>query len=652
MMKPETFPADLELELLKKAYPFMLANLRPAGFSPAAASFGNGESDNWPVQCTAKAFSAFAALGDREHALPLLRYLLATHISGRRCCCDGKKWGHTWIAAGGSLERMMSAVRHLDDALSPADRKALRRVFLSEADWILRHLPVEAGIDASLGHNKPESNLWNAGILIRTALYYPDAPHADEYRKKGEVLLVNGISTPADADPRKVGANFTDNLSLDHHNYLNTGYMVICLLHVAILHYDCRMLGAVPPPELYRHVAELWQLVKSCIAPDGRLLRIGGDTRIRYAYCQSYLPAVCRFAADFLRDPEAAALGDAALRLLAREQAANLDGSFFSARLAEIRRISPLYHLRCEADVLNVLALRILWRASAAGGKAAKIPLLREWQDGFHGAKLIRTDRVLRSWVCRAASGPAALCVPLDRSDLAEWLHNLAGEIRVFGRCRAVELRRHPEGDAVCLELVWQTEPPFPEGVNRARLVRQTLAFALVPDGRTVLAANRMTALKDFNAEGGDGIDLRIPNDFFNGFRRTYTGVGSDRVNVDGAISLLLLGGAKRKLRVTRAKKPNLPISSYPYFSSLRADAVGLPVGIRSVRRGELLADCVYAAVADSPAAELPRFEGRAERTGTGWAVRWHDPASGRVWNFTVDFDALTARLEAETARQ
>ena len=134
---------DIELELLRKARPFMLANLRPAEFSPEAASFGNGESDNWPVQCTAKAFSAFVALGDRERALRLLRYLLATHVSGRQCCIDGKKWGHTWIAAGGSLERMMSAVYRLGDALTAADRRGLRRVLLSEANWIRRHLPVE-----------------------------------------------------------------------------------------------------------------------------------------------------------------------------------------------------------------------------------------------------------------------------------------------------------------------------------------------------------------------------------------------------------------------------------------------------------------------------------------------------------------------------
>ncbi len=50
-----------------------------------------------------------------------------------------------------------------------------------------------------------------------------------------------------------------------------------------------------------------------------------------------------------------------------------------------------------------------------------------------------------------------------------------------------------------------------------------------------------------------------------------------------------------------------------------------------------------------SPAAELPRFAGRAERTEADWAIRWQEPAGGRVWDFTIDFDTLTAEL-AETS--
>ena len=162
------------ISLLKRAEPFIHANIRPSRFSPDFASFGNGESDNWPVQCTAKAFSALVALGKTEQALPLLRYLLATHVSGDQVCCDGKKWGHTWIAAGGSLERIMSAVHRIEQKLTEADRQAMRRVLLSEAEWILNNLPVLAGLDGTKGRvlytpetaNRVEFNFFLILVLL------------------------------------------------------------------------------------------------------------------------------------------------------------------------------------------------------------------------------------------------------------------------------------------------------------------------------------------------------------------------------------------------------------------------------------------------------------------------------------------------------
>ncbi|MBQ6599037.1 MAG: hypothetical protein IJH79_15915, partial [Lentisphaeria bacterium] len=254
----------------------------------------------------------------------------------------------------------------------------------------------------------------------------------------------------------------------------------------------------------------------------------------------------------------------------------------------------------------------------------------------------------LRSWVCRGADGPVALCVPLKRSDMAEWLHNLTGEIKVAGRCRTVEVRRNMNGDSGCLELVWRTEAPFPEGEQQSEIARQFLAFALLPDGRTMLFVNRMTALKYFNTEGGDKIDLKIPNDFFNGYKRTYTGNNTDRINADNAVSLVLLSGGK-KLKVTESKKRNIPICRYPYFNSLKADILGVPIRAGSVERGKILADCSYAVIADSSAEELKQFSGKTECRGPdGRIIRWKDPRTGKKWTFTVDFSALTAKLEEE----
>lgn len=87
--------------------------------------------------------------------------------------------------------------------------------------------------------------MWNGCLLLRTAAMFPDCPRADEYREKGYTFLINAISVPTDAtcsivkDGRKVsdrhlGANFFESYALNHHGYLNVGYMVICLSNMAV----------------------------------------------------------------------------------------------------------------------------------------------------------------------------------------------------------------------------------------------------------------------------------------------------------------------------------------------------------------------------------------------------------------------------------
>jgi hypothetical protein len=114
---------------------------------------------------------------------------------------DGKTWGHSWISVLG-LERMMHGVRAIRDHLTDEDLATMQRVLVSEADWLLDHYPVTAG-------------------LIQN-----NHPHADG----------------------------------------------------------------------------LWQVVRTCTFPDGRLWRIGGDSRVRYCYCQDYAIPVWMFAQDRFGD--------------------------------------------------------------------------------------------------------------------------------------------------------------------------------------------------------------------------------------------------------------------------------------------------------------------------------------------------------------
>lgn len=45
-----------------------------------------------------------------------------------------------------------------------------------------------------------------------------------------------------------VGANMYENYACDHHNYMNVGYMVICLSNIAMLYFSYKSAGVKPPP--------------------------------------------------------------------------------------------------------------------------------------------------------------------------------------------------------------------------------------------------------------------------------------------------------------------------------------------------------------------------------------------------------------------
>lgn len=298
--------------------------MHPVEGEPGLAYFGTGDSIHWAVQAQATAFVALAVMAVapelderkmgasrnaiRDRALQMLRYAFATHLSGRIPTISGQSWGHSWISVL-ALERMAHGIEALRPHLTGEDLSDLRRVMISESDFLLDGYSVVGAIDASTGKNKPESNIWCGSMLYRTAAFYPDVPHAEKYRHKAFELMLNGISIPSDAQSGKpysgkalrdwhVGPNYTERYALNHHGYMNLGYMVVCLSNIAMFHYSCRDHGLDVPEEIYHHAGELWRLVKSLTFEDGRLWRIGGDTRVRYCYCQDYAVPTWMLASD------------------------------------------------------------------------------------------------------------------------------------------------------------------------------------------------------------------------------------------------------------------------------------------------------------------------------------------------------------------
>jgi len=571
------------------------------GNMPGTVCYGTGYN-KWGVQTHQKAFAAAAVLASAPEfderlagqsrgdvldcAIQMLRFSLQSHLEGSGSCLDGTQWGHTWISALG-IERMMHGVDAIHSQLATADLALLRTVLLSECDWLVDHYDIVADLDAGTGRNKPESNLWNGALLHRTAMMYPDCPRSEAYREKGTRFLVNSISVPADAALKEkidgqsvcdlhVGANFFPSYALNHHGYLNVGYMVICLSNAAMLHFSYRSRGIAAPPALYHHVQDLWRLIRRCTFDDGRLLRIGGDTRVRYCYCQDYAIPMWLLIEDHYGDPECSALESNWLSQVEKEVAYNRDGSFLRQRLTHLETSAPLYYTRLESDRAAALSMGLHWRqlmATAARNQSLKpaTSVLGGWHDAFHGACLQRDPERIASWTWDAAERPQGLCVPPGRSDMAEWRYNLAGRIKGLGGWNYATITDHQESTFPGGFLTWgrlciRSEQHIAEGQLDEVLAQEQIVFAALPDGHTVAVLQFAKADHRVYLSEIKGIGLHLPNDLFNGMKRTYhssTGEnvlegcpGADEiipingpwVNIDNCLSVISLYGGEMEI--------------------------------------------------------------------------------------------------------
>jgi len=520
---------------------------------PEIGCCGLGDHGHWSMQTNTTTFAALAILATdpdlneqaagmsrvqlRDAALKLLRFTLRTHVAGTEKTLDGQAWGLSWISPL-CLERMMHGIEALEEYLTASDRQALRQMLIAESDWQLDHNPVVGNIDAKTGKNKPESNIWSGCLLFRTAIMYPDAPRRKEYLEKANRFILNGISIPSDAasmdmiDGRPVrdwhvGPNYTANFALNHHGYLNVGYMVICLSNIAMLHFSCRSKGIEAPAALYRHVPELWRMIRLCTFDDGRLWRIGGDTRVRYCYCQDYVIPMWLMMRDKYGE-DVAGLEKSWLKQIAVEQQGNADGSFYRQRLHELEEASPLYYHRLEGDRAAALSMGLYWsRKFPSTSAAVKTLSTGGWQDEFHGALVEKSPRRAASWVWLAAQRPTGMCLPAERSDLAEWRWNLVGEIIGMGTFNYADVTAHrdvkfPGGFSTAGRLNWRSDAHIAEGQADELTAQEDLAAFALPDDATMVVFQRVVTVNRTVLKSVKGVFYNVPNDLFNGNLRSY----------------------------------------------------------------------------------------------------------------------------------
>lgn len=569
------------LKYLSEWIPFAQKDIHYIKENQELACYGTG-FDEWGIQTTQKAFSAYAVLSmdpqlDEsltglsrsellKQAKALLRYCLYTHMAGTYYCNDNRHWGHTWLTSVGT-ERMMHGVDCIWDELSEEDHMQLRKVLISECDWLLDEYEVLAG---RVENNRPESNIWNGSVLFRTAMYYPDAPRAEEYIKKSYIFLANGLSIDYDASSMKlfdgkylkdyyIGDNFFRSFALGHHRYLNAGYIVISLSQIAMLHYSCLTRHKKAPDLLYRHVQDVWQFLRLCTFPDGRLFRVGGDNRVRYCYCQDYCVPVWIFMEDKYKDPDGLAWEYQWLEKIKTEREANGDGSFLSARCGELNTISPLYYTRLEADRACSLSFGVYWRRllNQQTGKP-DLPFRAttgDWQDDYHGACLVKSEKRTASWVWRAGELPTGICIPTHNSDLAEWRENLGGSIRGLGEQNYQEVISHQErriaGGFVTSGITAVCSDQFAaEGQRKEVLTYKNVACAALPDDESMIILQYAKASLRCYLKCLKGLYLNVPNDVFNKCRRSYYFENGSRLIAGGVDRQEVINTASRWINI------------------------------------------------------------------------------------------------------
>lgn len=686
--------SDYYVNFLEGFFPFAKQEIRSVDKNHAY--YGTGEAAHWAVQSNFNVAGGMAILAEysknpvlakeaNDLALKLFRYNLYTHKTNSMKNSCGSQWGGSWISILG-LERMSAAHLILERSLTKKDQTAFKKLRCYEADWLLENYPVVADIEGYYsGNNKPESNYWNASFLFKTAMDYPDLPNREIYLERACALFLNSISIPADAKSNKkfrgkplkdwhVGANFTENYSLDHHGYMNVGYSIITLSHAAYLHFYCKARNWEMPEEAKHHVQDLWNVVKNFVFPDGRLLRIGGDTRARYAYCQVYLMPVLLMMQDLGGEKVLAELEQGMAELLRMEQAYSGNGSFFGKRLDEMSWQSRYYYTRLESDPFAALAyaadIRANWKLLQPPAKKT-MPLSVVWNDEFHGANMIRTNKTVRSIVRRAGEGPMVLAHPLDRSDLVEWHSNGHAQYEGHFICQALpeSFQESFEGGFLNSgKIIYKECGPWGEGEGQYETIQSQAACAALPDGKSIIVLERSVVLKEHSLLSFRSIGWQVPNDLFNGEIRSFKGenffrtirkrsgdgiieTNSRWLNVDDRITLILGYGADSfQINAPAHDRGNLKYCRG--MASLYLNEIcGKVENDPRIRRmpGDILADTGYAVIADSSAEEGRKYSLQPlSAEGMLRAVEFSAP-DGKRWQFAANFGTTAVKWNGKT---
>ena len=206
--------------------------------------------------------------------IPMMRYLVATHVTGDRATSDGKKWGDMWQSAYWACG-LGRAAWYDWDALPEDLRDGVRRVVAHEADRFVGATPPHQVEDDTKG----EENAWNSLILEAAVLLMPDDARRPQWDATFQRWALSSFLRPADEKSSAIvdgkpmakqftGANIHDDYTLENHNIVHPDYMSCFTLTMDGV-TDYKLTGRKPLDALLYNTAGLYENLKWFTLPDG-----------------------------------------------------------------------------------------------------------------------------------------------------------------------------------------------------------------------------------------------------------------------------------------------------------------------------------------------------------------------------------------------
>lgn len=446
-----------------------------------------------------------------EVMIPMMRYVIATHVTGARTTSDGKPWGDAWQSAHWAQQLGRAAWWTWNDL--PADvRAGVRRVVAHEADRFVDQKP-----PGRVRHDtKAEENAWNSQIFSVALLLMPDDPRRPAWEAAWQRWIMSSFLRPSDERSQKVvdgrtvaeqytGANIYDDYTLENHGIVHPDYMTTFSLSM-LSALDCAMSGREPPEAVFHNVEGVYENLRWFLLPDGGFVYPSGqDWRIFRNVdwiSKHVMMAVCA------GHPDAWSEAQRGLQTLYKMQgrtdsgAVYLDGEYFFASTH-----SSLFRATAHT-----------WLLLQISGRVPKCCVDPVGVRRLDAAKIVlhRTGRAIHSFSWGART--MAMCVPYEVDRIvAPHPRSGIGHVRLEKAnqplpIRLVDVRVASDNESFRAELT----------LDHGEAIRAKLLYRSTTDGRWIIRET-LTALADVTtsdvATGLIGV-LNHPNWVYENGRR------------------------------------------------------------------------------------------------------------------------------------